>query len=76
MPYIDDPDFDVQTIAGMSGGPVLAVERTENGQLAYRLAGLVSTWRGSDQQIQIVPIHLIVSAIERWEAEGLSFYQH
>lgn len=67
MPYLDLPEFDVQDIAGMSGGPILAVERTEIGQIAYRLAGLVSTWRSSDQQIQIVPIHLIVSAIESWE---------
>jgi hypothetical protein len=72
LPYIDFPEFDVQSTAGMSGGPVLAVERTANGQIAYRLAGLLSTWRGSDQQIRIVPIHLIVPAIERWEGEALS----
>ena len=70
MPYLDLPDFDVQDIGGMSGGPILAVERTEIGQIAYRIAGLVSTWRSSDQQIQIVPIHLIVSAIESWEGES------
>ena len=68
LPYLDFPEFEVQDIAGMSGGPILAIERTDSGQIVHRLAGLVSTWRSTDQQIQVVPIHKIVSAIEDWEA--------
>ena len=34
----------LENIEGMSGGPLLTVERTEAGQIKYRLAAVQSSW--------------------------------
>jgi len=66
LPYLDMPEFEVDDIGGMSGGPLLSVGRTDKGQVAYRLVGLEATWRRSDSRIQVVPIASIVPALETW----------
>jgi hypothetical protein len=42
MPLPDGLNLD--DIVGLSGGPILSIERTPEGELKYRLAGIQSAW--------------------------------
>lgn len=42
---------EIESIEGMSGGPIFAVGLDENGNLVYRVEAIQSTWRKSDKHI-------------------------
>ena len=68
LPYTDLPAFEVDDIKGMSGGPVLSVERTTEGRVAYRLVGIVHSWFRPKGLIRAEPIHKIAEALNAWLA--------
>ena len=41
LPFTDDANFQVDDVKGMSGGPILSVERESNGGIVYRLVGII-----------------------------------
>jgi hypothetical protein len=40
--YPDDPNFTIESINGMSGGPIFSIQRKKNKGLLYRLIGIIS----------------------------------
>lgn len=64
--YPDLPQFEVDDIKGMSGGPVLSVERSPDGEIIYRLAGIIQSWRRSESIVRAEPIAKVVQALTEW----------
>jgi len=53
-------------ISGMSGGPLLSIERTPSGQLAYRLVGVQSSWLENRRLIRAEPILTFAKMVDSW----------
>jgi hypothetical protein len=66
VPYVDWPEFEVETIVGMSGGPILSIARNPQGQLAYRLVGVQSSWLPSSKVIRATGIDIISHGLVQW----------
>lgn len=66
LPFIDNSDFGVDDIRGMSGGPILSVERNVDGRIVYRLVGIIQSWAHAQSIIRAEPIRKISNAIEEW----------
>jgi hypothetical protein len=69
IPFLDYPEFQVDTVRGMSGGPVLSVERNSDGRIVYRLVGIIEAWSPSLSVIRAEPVRRVAAAIEAWLAE-------
>lgn len=70
-PYIDVPEFDLDHAKGMSGGPILSIERNPKGQMIYRLVGIVQSFDWSHSVIRAEPISRISNLVEEWINELL-----
>lgn len=70
LPFTDLPEFEVDDAKGMSGGPILSVERDPSGRIRYRLVGIIQAWYRSESVIRAEPISRIASAISTWLDEG------
>jgi hypothetical protein len=66
LPFPDYPDFDLDNLRGMSGGPILSVERTENGYIGYRLVGVIQSWARAQSIIRAEPIDLVSRTVDKW----------
>jgi len=66
LPYTDYPEFEVDEIKGMSGGPILSVERDPDGRIRYRLVGIIQSWYRSESIVRAEPISKISQAIISW----------
>jgi hypothetical protein len=55
-----------QKLKGMSGGPVLSIERTESGKIKYRLYGILSSWFPQQKIIKAIPIERVIKQIDFW----------
>jgi len=44
IPFIDAPDVHLESIVGMSGGPLLGIQRDNEGHIRYYLYGVQSGW--------------------------------
>lgn len=66
LPYTDFPEFEVEEVKGMSGGPILSVERDPDGRIRYRLVGIIQSWFRSVSIIRAEPISRIAQAIASW----------
>ena len=64
LPFADRPNGQPDDIAGMSGGPILSVERDSHAQLRYRLFGIHSAWLPRKRIIRAEPIHKVASIID------------
>ncbi|MCJ7543357.1 MAG: hypothetical protein MUP47_02135 [Phycisphaerae bacterium] len=53
-------------IAGMSGGPILSIERTQQSRLKYRLFGVQSVWLPGRRILRAEPISRVVDIIKSW----------
>jgi hypothetical protein len=53
-------------LKGMSGGPVLSIERTVDGKLIYRLFGILCSWFQEKRIIRATPIEKIINQIDIW----------
>jgi len=69
LPYPDYPAFKVEEIKGMSGGPILSVERDPDGRIRYRLVGVIQSWAPSQSIIRAEPVHRVAEAIDAWLEE-------
>jgi hypothetical protein len=61
LPFADDAAGQPGSIVGMSGGPVLSIERDFGGDLRYRLFGIQSKWLERSRRVRAEPIHTIVA---------------
>jgi hypothetical protein len=52
------------SIKGLSGGPVLSIERTPEGGLKYRLYGIQSSWLPDSKIVRVEPIGLFVHVLD------------
>lgn len=69
LPFSDDPAFEVDDVKGMSGGPILSVEREPDGRIGCSLVGVIQSWAPSQSIIRAEPIHKIAKVIEAWLVE-------
>ena len=69
LPFTDDPKFEVDDVKGMSGGPILSVERDSDGQIRYRLVGVIQSWAAAQSIIRAEPIHRVSQVIDSWLPE-------
>lgn len=69
LPYIDDPQFNLDDAKGMSGGPVLSVERDPNGRIRYRLVGIIQSFARSQSIFRAEPIQKVAEVIDSWLEE-------
>ena len=54
-------------IVGMSGGPLLSLERQPDGRIRYRLCGVLASWNKSKRFVRVEPILRIVSdLVDPW----------
>ena len=63
-PFADTGTYCTEKIEGMSGGPVVSVERNAVGQLVYRLYGVQSAWLPQSRIARAVQIGAIVHVID------------
>jgi hypothetical protein len=66
LEYPDNPNLKVENIKGMSGGPILSIERTENSQIAIRLVGIQSMWKPGVGVVRAEPIDAIATVLTEW----------
>lgn len=59
------PGSELAKIEGMSGGPVIAVERHAHDQYRFRIAGIQSSWRQPSRQVRWVPMTEVLNYIDR-----------
>lgn len=64
--FPDMPAFKVEDIAGMSGGPILSIERTPEAQFAYRLVGIQVKWKPDSEIVCAEPVDKIASVLSDW----------
>ena len=64
--YPDIPNFTIEDISGMSGGPIISIERTPESQFLYRLAGIQVSWKSDSMIVRAEPIDLIASVLADW----------
>jgi len=75
LPYLDEPTFEVDDIRGMSGGPILSVERDPSGRIVYRLVGVIQSWSPSLSTIRAEPVDRVAKVIEEWLANTAELQQ-
>jgi hypothetical protein len=66
LPYLDYPAFSIDKLRGMSGGPVLSVQRTQEGNIEFRLVAMIQSWAWAQSIIRAEPINRIGNAIDEW----------
>ena len=69
LPFVDNPTFEVDDLKGMSGGPILSIERDLDGQIRYRLVGIIQSWANSQSIVRAEPVHRIAETIDKWLEE-------
>ncbi len=62
----DENGRPLTSIKGMSGGPVLSIERTLEGRLKYRLVGIQSAWLPQSRILRAEPISKVADIIVSW----------
>ena len=66
LPFPDAPNLKVENIEGMSGGPILSIERTEDYKIAIRFVGIQSSWKPTSGIVRAEPIDEIASVLSKW----------
>jgi len=69
LPYPDYPEFDLEDAKGMSGGPILSVERDPDGRIWYRLVGVIQSFARGQSIFRAEPIQRVAEAIDLWLEE-------
>ena len=62
----DEKGRPLKSIEGMSGGPILSIERTDEGRFLYRLVGIQSSWLPESRILRGEPIEEVVRIIASW----------
>jgi len=63
-PYSDSKQNLVENIDGMSGGPVLSVERSTEGRLKYRLFGIQSAWQAGPRIVKATRVAVLDALVD------------
>jgi hypothetical protein len=59
------------SIKGMSGGPIVSIERTPDSRLKYRLYGIQSQWLPNSRILKAEPVAKVAAIIRDWfDKEG------
>jgi len=69
LPYPDYPQFDLEDTKGMSGGPILSVERDPDGRIRYRLVGIIQSFARGQSIFRAEPIKQVAEVIDSWLEE-------
>jgi hypothetical protein len=69
LEYPDYPAFDLESARGMSGGPVLSVERDPDGRIRYRLVGVIQSFAEGQSIFRAEPIQRVAEVIDLWLGE-------
>lgn len=69
LPYLDFPEFDLDSTKGMSGGPILSVERDRDGKIRYRLVGIIQSFAPGQAIFRAEPINRVKELIDKWLGE-------
>ena len=71
-PFSDGSLHQFSDIDGMSGGPILSIERTNAGEIKYRLFGIQRSWEQDEGIIRAEPIQRVIAhldlILDAWEA--------
>lgn len=63
LPFSDEAGNQPIDIIGMSGGPLLSIERDKSKQIRYRLFGIQRSWDKDTRSIRVEPIQNIINVI-------------
>jgi hypothetical protein len=63
LAFTDGPGYQPGDISGMSGGPVISLERDPDSGIRYRLFGVQRSWKSEERLIRAEPIHRIIDII-------------
>jgi hypothetical protein len=72
LPYPDYPEFDLEDAKGMSGGPIISVERDPDGRIRYRLAGVIQSFARGQSIFRAEPVQRVAEAVDLWLEERKS----
>jgi len=64
IPFPDLPLFDIEDGKGMSGGPIISIERNSEGRVVYRLVGVIQSFAYAQSIFRAEPIDLIAKVID------------
>jgi len=64
LPFVEGPEYQPESIVGMSGGPLFSVERDPLERIRYRLFGIQRSWDRDERLIRAEPIHKIIGLIK------------
>ena len=64
LPITKDDGSKLNDIKGMSGGPILGVERTPDEKIIYRLFGIQSGWLPASKILRATPIENVIKLID------------
>jgi hypothetical protein len=66
LQYPDYPGFPIENIKGMSGGPIISINRSNSGGFVYRLIGIISQCNAQQQYLCAESIMEIKSLLMDW----------
>jgi hypothetical protein len=66
IPFPDYPEFELEDANGMSGGPIISVERDPDGRIRYRLVGILQSFAHGQSIFRAEPISKVAGAIDTW----------
>jgi hypothetical protein len=65
--FPDAPTLKVESIVGMSGGPILSIERSPDAKIGIRLVGLQVEWLPNSEIVRAESIQEIAAALDTWK---------
>ena len=66
LPLLGRPDITIDSVKGMSGGPILSIQVMPDKRFMYRLIGIQRTWKPSRRVIRAEPIDRILFLLDNW----------
>lgn len=64
LPITKDDGTKLNNIEGMSGGPILGIERTPDERVIYKLFGIQSSWLPQSKILRATPIENVITLID------------
>jgi hypothetical protein len=64
--FPDQPALRIDNIVGMSGGPILSIERSPDAKIGIRLVGVQVEWLPSSEIVRAESIQEIAAALDAW----------
>jgi len=64
LPITKDDGTELNNIEGMSGGPILGIERTPDEKVIYKLFGIQSSWLQKSKILRATPIENVIKLLD------------